>query len=79
MRNLTFLHELRRRSTDLVLLPCFNALPDVFSVMNCSVLSLSAMFCSGLLTWSTDVMFITVTHRATSEESACRIICMLCL
>jgi len=27
-------------------------LPDIFAVMNCSVLALSAVFCSGLLTWS---------------------------
>jgi len=30
--------ELPWRSTECVLLPCFNALPDIFVVMNCSVL-----------------------------------------
>jgi len=29
--------ELRWSSTECVLLPCFNALPDIFAVMNCSV------------------------------------------
>ena len=45
--------------------------------MNCSVLALSAVFCSSLLTWST-VMLITVTHCITmSKESMCRVTCML--
>jgi len=66
------------RSTEYVLLPHFNALPDVFAVMNCSVLALSSVFCSGLLIWNTD-MFITATHcTITSRESACRTICTLC-
>jgi len=30
------------------------AQPYIFAVMNCSVLALSAMFCSGLLTWNAD-------------------------
>ena len=30
--------EQRWRSTECVLLPCFNALPDIFAVMNSSVL-----------------------------------------
>jgi len=46
--------------------------------MNCSVLALSAVFCSGLLTCSADSLFITVIHCTTSKESMCRIICMLC-
>jgi len=29
--------ELRRPSTECVLLLCFNALPEIFAVMNCSV------------------------------------------
>jgi len=37
-------------STEYVLCPCFNALPDIFAVMNCSILALSAVFCSGFLT-----------------------------
>jgi len=44
--------ERRWCSTECVLLPCFNALPDIFAVMNCSVLALSAVFCSCLVTWS---------------------------
>ena len=64
----------------LVLDPCFNVLADIFVVMNCSVVALSAVFCFGLLTWSADTFkFITVTYcTTTSKESACRIICMLC-
>jgi len=46
--------ELRWRSTECVLLPCFNALPDIFAVVYRSVLTLSAVFCSGHLTWSPD-------------------------
>ena len=43
--------KLRWRSTECVLLSCFNALPDVFAVINCSVSwALSAVFCSSLLT-----------------------------
>ena len=32
----------------------FNALPDIFAVMNCSVLGLRAVFFAGLPTWSAD-------------------------
>jgi len=42
--------ELLWRSSGCVLLPCFNAVPDIFAVTNCSVLALSVVFCSGLLT-----------------------------
>ena len=61
--------------------PCFNTLPDIFAVMNCSVLALSAVFCSGLLTWNAYIIIyvLTVTHcTTTSNESACKMICMLC-
>jgi len=34
-------------STEYVLLSCFNALPDIFAVMNCFVLAWSAAFCYG--------------------------------
>jgi len=34
------------RSTERVLLPCFNALPDIFAVMNCSVLEDRYNLCS---------------------------------
>jgi len=44
--------ELRWRKTECVLLPCFNELRDIFAVMNFSILALSAVFCSGLITWS---------------------------
>jgi len=44
--------ELRWRNTECILLPYFNALPDIFAVMNFSVLALSAVFWSGLITWS---------------------------
>jgi len=60
--------------------PLFNALSINFAVMNCSVLALSAVFCSGLLTWSADIIYVYYndTFTTTSKESACRIICMLC-
>jgi len=32
-----------------VLFTCFNVLPNIFAVMNCSVLALNAVLCSGLL------------------------------
>ena len=41
-----------------VLLPCFNALPDIFVVVNCSVLALSAVFFSDFLTWSADTFYV---------------------
>jgi len=44
--------ELRWHSTVCVLLPCFKAFPAIFAVTDC--LELSAVFCSGLLTWSAD-------------------------
>jgi len=44
--------ELRWRSTEFVLLPCCKALSHILAAMNCSVLALSAVFCSCLLTWS---------------------------
>jgi len=47
-----------------------NALSD-FCSMNCSVFALSAMFCSGLLTWSAD-MFITVTHCTITSSGGSR-------
>ena len=57
----------------------FNTLPCIFAVMHCSVLALNAVFCSGLLTWTTDKSCSLVTHGATTtKENACRIICMLC-
>jgi len=31
-----------------------SSMPDIFAVMNCSVLALRAVFCSGILTWSAD-------------------------
>jgi len=58
-RNLVFLqnYELRSRSTECVLFPCFNALPDIFAVMNYSVLVDRSYF-----------MFITVTHCSLQRE-----------
>jgi len=39
------------RNTECVVVSCFNGWPDIFAFMNCFVLALSAVFCSGLLTW----------------------------
>jgi len=45
--------KLLSRSDERVLLPCFNAQPDIFAVMNCCVVALS-LFSSDILTWSAD-------------------------
>jgi len=42
------------RSDERVLLPCFNAQPDNFAVMNCCVVPMS-VFTSDILTWSADI------------------------
>jgi len=59
-----------------VFYPCvFNALSNICAIMNCSVLAMSIMFCSGLIAWNADNFFITVTYfTTTSKRSACRIL-----
>ena len=42
-------------SDERVLLPCLNAQPDIFAVMNCCVVALS-VFSSDILTWSADIL-----------------------
>jgi len=42
-------------SDECVLLPCFNAQPDIFAVMNCCIVALS-VFTSDILTWSADIL-----------------------
>jgi len=44
-----------------VLLPCFNAQPDIFAVMNCCVVELS-VFSSDILTWSADSLYSFQGH-----------------
>ena len=44
-------------SDECVLLPCLNAQPDIFAVMNCFVVVLS-VFSSDILTWSADILVI---------------------
>ena len=44
------------RSDECVSLPCFNAQPDIFAVMNCCVVALSLFF-SDMLTWSADSLY----------------------
>jgi len=39
-----------------LLLLCFNAQPDIFAVMNCCVVALSA-FSSNILTWRADSLY----------------------
>jgi len=50
--------------------------------MNCSVLALNAVFCSGLLIGALMIIYVhdsnTLHCTTTGKESACRIICMLC-
>jgi len=45
------------RIDERVLLHCFNALPDIFAVMNCRVVALS-LYSSDILTWSTDILCV---------------------
>jgi len=42
-------------SDEWFLLPCLNAQPDSFAVMNCCVVALS-VFSSDILTWGTDIL-----------------------
>ena len=58
--------ELRWRSTECVLLPCFNALPDIFAVMNCSCLRRPLIIY---------VHYSETLYPTTRKESACRLIC----
>jgi len=44
------------RSDECVSLPCFNAQPDIFAVVNCCVTALSLFFSDGL-TWSADSLY----------------------
>ena len=57
--------------TECVSLLCFNALPDIFAVVNCSVLALSAVFCSGFLTWSADNLYSLQTNIAVPQCTHC--------
>ena len=43
--------KLLRCNDECVLLPCFNAQPDIFAVMNCCVVALS-LYSSDIVTWS---------------------------
>ena len=56
MRSLIFLRlwTALTYSTECIPLLCLNALSDIFAVMNCSALGLTAVFCSGLITWRAD-------------------------
>jgi len=51
----TYAHDVMR----VVLLPCFNAQPDIFAVMNCCVVAL-IVFSSDifLLRWSADILCV---------------------
>ena len=42
-------------SDECILLPCLNAQPDIFGVMNCYVVALS-VFCSDILIWRADIL-----------------------
>ena len=59
--------------------PCFNALPDIFAIMNCSVLALSGcvlLLFPDLESADNQFVFVTVTHCSLQRvKSACRIIC----
>ena len=61
------------RSDECVLLPCFNAQPDIFAVMNCCVVALS-LFSSDSLTWSAENLYSVQWNKG----SGCRKIWILC-
>jgi len=61
--------------TRCVQFPWFNVLPGIFAVVNCSVLALYAVFCSGLLTWA--LMIIYVHYSDTLYKSALQSFCQL--
>ena len=42
-------------SDEYFLLPCLNAQPDIFKVMNCCVVALN-VFSSDILTWGADIL-----------------------
>ena len=54
--------KLRWRIDECVLLSCFNAQPDIFAVMNCSVAALN-LFSSDILTWSVDSLYSVQWHK----------------
>ena len=54
-----------------VLLPCFNAQPDIFAVMTCCVVALSLFF-SDCLTWSADSLYsVDVLQRHIVYSARC--------
>ena len=53
--------KLLERSDECVLLPCFNAQPDIFAAMNCCVVALSLFF-SVNLNWSVG-LHSAMTHK----------------
>ena len=52
-------------------LPCFNAKPDIFAVLNCCIVALS-VFSSDIVTWSADSLYSVQWHirRVRMEEYA---------
>jgi len=49
------------RIDERVSLPCFNAQPDIFAVMNCCVVALS-LFSSNIVTWNADSLYSVQRH-----------------
>ena len=68
-------NHLENKLTTCVLLPCFNAQPGIFAVMNCCIVALS-LFSSDILTWSPDSLYSVQWHI--KKESECRWTCILC-
>jgi len=69
--------KLLGRSDECVLLPCFNALPDVFAVMSCCVVAVR-LFSSDSLAWSADYVVYIQCNDTWNKGSGCRKICILC-
>ena len=49
--------KLLGRSDERVLIPCFNAQPDIFAVMNCCIVAL-LVFSSDMLAWRADSLYL---------------------
>ena len=56
--------KLLGRSDECVLLPCFNAQPDIFALVNCCVVAL-IVFSSDILAWRVDCLY---SARACARE-----------
>jgi len=72
-------HQHCKSKSGALQIPCFNAFSGIFAFMNCSVLALSAVFCSGLITQSAGNLCSLQWHILQQRVRwVCGIVCMLC-